>query len=134
MVSNKLTQEVKRHAVVVAIDAKNGDGDTARFLEVARSSLHEVRKGLDVCSEVVSPVAKNETQRTVSGHQNLYSVSAELYRCEYAMWGIRTFTTNQYAMKKVQFMPAHVPGQQLLQAKELMKKLKHPEETVILIF
>lgn len=82
MVSNKLTQEVKRHAVVVAIDAKNGDGDTARFLEVARSSLHEVRKGLDVCSEVVSPVAKNETQRTVSGHQNLYSVSAELYRCE----------------------------------------------------
>lgn len=82
MVNNKQTLEVKRHAVVITIHAKYGDGETACFMQVTRSFVHEVRKGLDVCSEVVSPVTKNETQRTVSGHQNLYSVATELYRCE----------------------------------------------------
>jgi len=41
MEDNKLTQEMKRHAVIVAIHANHSDLEISRFLKVARSFVNK---------------------------------------------------------------------------------------------
>lgn len=42
-----LTQEMKRHAVTVAICAKHTDLEISNFLNCARSFVHKVRRELE---------------------------------------------------------------------------------------
>ena len=42
-----LTNELKRHAVIVALKANHGGLEIARFLKVARSFVHKIREELE---------------------------------------------------------------------------------------
>jgi hypothetical protein len=44
MTDIQLTQEMKRHAVIVALNAKHSDLEISRFLKVARSFVFKVRR------------------------------------------------------------------------------------------
>ena len=60
MEDNKLTQEMKRHAVIVAIHANHSDLEISQFLNVARSFVHKVRRRLEVSDDNVESVAKRK--------------------------------------------------------------------------
>ena len=62
MEDNKLTQEMKRHAVIVAIHAKNSNFEISQFFNVARSFVHEVRRELEASDSNVGRVAKRRKQ------------------------------------------------------------------------
>ena len=47
MEDNKLTQEMKRHAVIVAIHANHSDLEISEFFKFARSFVHKVRRELE---------------------------------------------------------------------------------------
>ncbi|XP_036369808.1 zinc finger protein 22-like [Octopus sinensis] len=51
-----LTNEMKRHAVIVALIANHGDLEISRFLKVARSFVHKIRCELEKEDGNVSPV------------------------------------------------------------------------------
>ena len=55
-----LTQEMKRHAVIVALTAKHTDLEISNFLNVARSFVYKVRMELEINDGNVSPVAKRK--------------------------------------------------------------------------
>ena len=46
MADNNITDEMKRHVVIVSIKVENSDSKIARFLKVTRSFVCKVRKEL----------------------------------------------------------------------------------------
>ncbi|XP_014784953.1 tRNA (guanine-N(7)-)-methyltransferase isoform X1 [Octopus bimaculoides] len=60
MADTMLTQEMKRHAVIVAICAERSDLEIANFLNVARSFVHKVRTELEASGGNVSIVSKRK--------------------------------------------------------------------------
>ena len=58
MADNKLTQEIKRQVVIVAIIAEHNDLQIAQFLKVARSFVFKVCKELEDNDGQISPVTK----------------------------------------------------------------------------
>ena len=149
MANYQLTHEMKRHAVIVAIHAKHSDVEIARFLEVARSFVHKVRKELEASSGDMSPVAKRKkasqrsdsirTPQFVQRVQNIIdanpgtsmrAISRDLQVSEGTIRNVvhEDIRYKSYVMRKGQFMSAHTQEQRLLRAKRLLNKLKHPEE------
>ncbi|XP_036370217.1 uncharacterized protein LOC118768217 [Octopus sinensis] len=55
-----LTNEMKRHAVIVALIANHGDLEISRFLKVARSFVHKIRCELEKEDGNASPVSKRK--------------------------------------------------------------------------
>ena len=80
MENNKVTQEMKRHAVIVAIHAKHSDLEISQFFNVARSFVHKVRRELEASDGNVESVAKHRKHkpRSDTEHQTLYSNSRTL--------------------------------------------------------
>ena len=66
MDGNKLTHEMKRHAVIVAIHANHSDLEISEFLNLARSFVHKVRRELEVSNGNVQSVAKRKTHKARS--------------------------------------------------------------------
>ena len=60
MEDNKLTQEMKRHAVIVAIHAKHSDLEISQFLNVAWSFVHKVRRELEASDGNVEVLPREE--------------------------------------------------------------------------
>ena len=58
MEANKLTQEMKRHAVIFAIHVKHKDLEISQFFNVARSFVHRVRRELEASDSNVECIAK----------------------------------------------------------------------------
>ena len=69
MEDDKLTQEMKRHAVFVAIHAKHSDLEISQFLNVARSFVHKVSRELEASGDNVESVTKL---------RNIYFVQTQL--------------------------------------------------------
>lgn len=59
MTSIKLTQQMKRYTVIVALKAENSDLDITRFLNVARSV--KIRKELKVSDRDTTALAEPQT-------------------------------------------------------------------------
>ena len=81
MEDNKLTQEMKSHAVIVAIHAKHIDLGISRFFNVARSFIHKVRRGLEASDGKVESVSKYiniNLVQTQLEHQSLCNKSRPL--------------------------------------------------------
>ena len=57
----KVTKQMKRHAVIVAIKAQHDDTEIARFLKVARSFVAKVRKHLEAADRDPALAAKRKT-------------------------------------------------------------------------
>ena len=150
-----LTQEMKRHAVIVALAAKHSDLKISNFLHVARSFVHKVRLELEGCDGNVSPVAKrkkhsqcSDTVRTpefIRNVQNIIdenpgrsirSIAKELQVSE---WTIRTVVHQDiryksYVMRKGQFISAKTQENRLMRSKRLLNKVKNPHEHGMLWF
>lgn len=60
MEASNLTQEMKRHAVVIALAANRSDSEIASFLKVTRSFVLKVRNELEASGEDASPVPKQK--------------------------------------------------------------------------
>jgi len=60
MEDNKLTQEIKRHAVIVTIHANHSDLEISQFLEVARLFVHKICRELEASDGNVENVAKRK--------------------------------------------------------------------------
>ena len=58
MEDNKLTQEMKRHAIIVSIHAKHSDLEISQFFNVTRSFVHKFRRELKASNINVESVAK----------------------------------------------------------------------------
>jgi len=148
MEDNKLTQEMKRHAVIVAIHANHSDLEISQFLNVARSFVHKVRRGLEVSDDNVESVAKrkkhegrSDTVRTsqfvqqVQGiidkdpSKSIRAISRDLQVSECTIRRIvhEDIRYKSYVMRKGQFMSAQTREQRFIRAKRLLNKLKHPE-------
>ena len=63
MEDNKLTQEMKRRAVIVAIDAKHSDLEISQFFNVAQSFVHKVRRELEASDGNVESVAERRKHK-----------------------------------------------------------------------
>ena len=63
MEENKLTQEMKRHAVIVAIHAKHSDLEISQFFNVTRSFVHKVRRKLEASDGNVESVANRRKHK-----------------------------------------------------------------------
>ena len=59
---NKLTQKMKKHAVIFAIHAKHSDLEISQFMNVVRSFVHKVRRELEASDGNVESVAKRRKQ------------------------------------------------------------------------
>jgi len=66
MEDNKLTHEMKRYAVIVAIHANHSDLEMFIFLNLARSFVHKVRRELEVSDDNVESVAKRKKHKARS--------------------------------------------------------------------
>ena len=81
MEDNKLTQEMKRHAVIVAVHAKHSNLEISQFFNVTRSFVHKVRRELEASDGNVGSVVKRRKHKPRSDSvrkNNLYSKSRTL--------------------------------------------------------
>ena len=63
MDDNKLTQEMKRHIVIVAMHAKHSHLEISKFFNVARSFVHDVRRELEAFDGNVESVDKRRKHK-----------------------------------------------------------------------
>ena len=151
----KVTQEMKRHAVIVAICAKHTDLEISNFLNCARSFVHKVRRELEASAGDVETVAKrkrheerSDTTRNTQFVQQVQEIVDE--NPSKSMRAIaRDFNVSEglirrvvhedlryksYVMRRGQFMSAQTRNQRLIRGKRLLSKLKHPEVPNMLWF
>ena len=58
MTNRMLTNGIKRDAVIMTLKADHGDLEIARFLRVARSFVHKIRKELEKENDNVMSASK----------------------------------------------------------------------------
>ena len=153
MADNKLTHEMKRHAVIVAIMAQHTDLQIAQFLKVARSFVYKVRKELEVSDGKISAVAKRKKSQERSDsirtpefiqhvqnivderpHKSMRSIATDLGVSEATIRRTvhQDIRYKSYVMRKGQFMSETTKENRLVRSKRLLNKLKHPAEQGIL--
>ncbi|CAB3231711.1 unnamed protein product [Arctia plantaginis] len=68
MEDNKLIQEIKRHAVIVALRAIHSDLEISGCLKVARSFVHKVRQELEASGDDVETRNTKHVQTVLEHH------------------------------------------------------------------
>ncbi|XP_011068611.1 PREDICTED: uncharacterized protein LOC105154645 isoform X1 [Acromyrmex echinatior] len=155
MDGNKLTHEMKRHAVIVAIHANHSDLEISEFLNLARSFVHKVRRELEVSNGNVQSVAKRKTHKARSDtvrtsqfvqqvqgiidedpSKSIRAISRDLQVSECTIRRIvhEDIRYKSYVMRKGQFMSARTREQRFIRAQRLLSKLKHSEISDMLWF
>ncbi|XP_025161066.1 uncharacterized protein LOC112589993 [Harpegnathos saltator] len=151
----KITQEMKRHAVIIAICAKHTDLEISNFLNCARSFVHKVRRELEASAGDVETVAKrkkheerSDTTRNTqfvqqvqeivdeSSSKSMRAIARDLNVSESLIRRVvhEDLRYRSYVMRRGQFMSAQTRKQRLIRGKRLLDKLKHPEVPNILWF
>ncbi|XP_012058553.1 PREDICTED: uncharacterized protein LOC105621701 [Atta cephalotes] len=149
MEDNKLTHEMKRHAVIVAIHANHSDFEISIFLNLAGSFVHKVRRELEVSDDKRKKhKACSDTVRTsqfvqqVQGiidedpSKSIRAISRDLQISECTIRRIvhEDIRYKSHVMRKGQFMSAHTRKQRFIRAQRLLCKLKHSEISDMLWF
>ena len=150
-----LTQEMKRHAVLVAISAQHSDSEIASFLNVARSFVFKVRHELKTSGGDISSVAKrkkhsrrSDTIRTPDFVQqvreavdedpgrSMRSIAQHMDVAERTVRRVisESLRYKSYVMRRGQFMSDLTKENRVLRGKRLLNKLKRPEEPGMLWF
>ena len=66
-----LTNEIKKHSVIEAVKAYDGDLEIACFLRVARSFVHKIHKELEKENDNITSVSKpKKTSHTFQFNEN----------------------------------------------------------------
>ena len=86
-----LTNDMKRHAVIVVLNADHGDLEIVRFLRVARSFVHKMHKELEKENgDLMSESKRKNIPRVLIQweHLNLFiKLSRQLRKTEVNQWG-----------------------------------------------
>lgn len=155
MAEPRLTQQMKRHAVIVSLAAGHSDSEIAAFLNVARSFVFKVRRELDAASGDVATVShrkrhcrRSDITRTpefISSVQaaidedpgkSIRALGRELQVDEATIRRVvhEDLRYKSYVMRRGQFMSEKTRENRVTRAKRLLNKLKHPEEPGMLWF
>lgn len=134
MEDNNLSQEMKKHAVIVAIYANHSDLEISQFLKVARSFVHKVRRELEAPDDDVENVAKRkkherrsdsvrtpqfvqQVQVIIDGNlsKSIRIIARDLHVSECTIRRIvhEDIQYKSYAMRRGQFMSAQTRDQRL---------------------
>ena len=70
MTDSMLTNEMKRHAVIMALKVDHGDLEIAYFLRITRLFIHKIRKELEKENDNVMSVSKQKTFHTFQFNEN----------------------------------------------------------------
>ena len=145
MADTQLTQEMKRHAVIVALKAEHSDLEISRFLKVARSFVYKVRKELEAKNGNVSPVSKckkhskrsditrtlefiQQVQQTIDDNprKSMTSLAKEFHVSEGTIRKVvhEDIRYKSFVMRKGQFMSEKTKENRLIRSKRLLNKLK----------
>ena len=155
MEDNKLTQEMKRHAVIVVIHTKHSDLEISQFFNVTRPFVHKIRRELEASDGNVENVAKHRKHKPRSDavrtpqfvqqvqdiidEDPLISIRAFSRDLQVSEFLIRRSVHEDIrykscVMRRGQFMSAQTREQRFIRAKRLLNKVKHPEISDILGF
>ena len=147
MAENQITQNMKRHTVLVALKAERSDLEIARFLKVARSFVHKVRQDLQSDNGTVSKTAKRkenstrfdkirtddfvkEIKQTVDANprNSMRSLAKHYKVSEGTIRNVvhENMGYKSYALKKGQFLSQKMKENRLLKSKLLLNKFKDP--------
>ena len=150
-----LTQEMKRHAVIVSLKAGHKDLEIARFLKVARSFVYKVRKELEAQDGKVSPVAKRKKHSRCTGsirtpkfiqqvqkdiddnpRRSMRCIAKEHRVSEGTIRNVvhKDIRYKSYVLRKGHFMSEKVKENRLIRSKRLLNKIKNPAEKDVIWF
>ncbi|XP_014473452.1 PREDICTED: uncharacterized protein LOC106743775 [Dinoponera quadriceps] len=137
MEDNKLTQKMKRHAVIVAIHANHSDLEISLFLKVARSFVIKVRRELEASDGNVESIAKSKKHEARSDKvrtsqfvqkvqgiidegpsKSIRAISKDLHVSVCTIRRIinEDIRYKSYAMRRGQFMSAQTREQRFIRA------------------
>lgn len=154
-ISFELTQEMKRHAVIVASAAGHSDFEISNFLNVARSFVNKIRKECLASDRNVSSISKRKTHssrsdivRNINFVQKVQDVIHEspgtsmrniAKRLSVSESTVRRTVHNDlkcksYVMKRRHFVSAKSKEKRLIRSKCLLNKIKHPDHPNMLWF
>ena len=143
----KVTQEMKRHVVIIAICAKHTDLEISNFLNCARSFVHKVRRELEASASDVETIAKlkrheecsditrntqfvQQVQKIVheSPSKSMGAIARDLNVSEGLIRRVvhEDLRYKSYVLCRGHFMSAQTRNQRLIRGKRLLNKLKHP--------
>jgi DDE superfamily endonuclease len=155
MSGSNITQQMKRHAVLVALSANHNDSEIATFLNVSRSFVCKIRNKVIVSDGDVQIVAerKKHSQRfdtirkddfvrkvddiiTVNRSKSIRAIAREINVSESTVRRVvhDDIKYKSYVMRRGHFMSAKNRENRLIRSKRLLNNLKHPEEPNILWF
>ena len=143
-----LTNEIKIHAAIVALKVDHGHLEIARFLRVARSFVHKIRKELEKENDKVTSVSKRKNIPHVPiqwEHPNLFiMLSWKLMKTEIncnKMLHVSEKTIRRsvhddiryksYVIKRGQFIFEKSKENRLNRSRRLLNKLKTPAKATM---
>lgn len=155
MAQSNITQEMKRHAVIVSIAAGHTNSEIAAFLNVARSFVYKVRRELvDARGNVASTSQRKQHSRRSdsirtsefinaiqsaideSPGKSMRALAKDFQVDEATIRRVvhEDLRYKSYVIRRGQFMSQKTRENRVIRARRLLNKLKHPEEPGILWF
>ena len=148
MTDPMLTNEMKRHTVIVLLKADHGDLEIARFLRVARFFVHKIRKELEKENDYVMSVSKRKKHFTRSNSmrtpkfihkveqtidenrgQSMRSIAKKLHVSEKEYSGRHSIQIEHDEERSIYVW--NKKQTRLNRSKRLLNKFKNPAETRI---
>ena len=150
-----ITEEMKRHAVIVALHAGNEAPEVATFLKVDRSFVYKVKRSLDESGGDVQSVAKRKKHSRRSDairdddfiakvqnivgddpSKSIRAIARELQVHHKTVWRCihEDLRYSSYVMRRGQFMTQQTKENRYEKSKKLLCEIKHPEEPKMLWF
>lgn len=148
-----LTQEMKRHAVLVALHAEHSDLEIANFLKVSRQFVYKVRNELVGASGDVNLVSTRKSHSPRSGAirspefveevqkiidddpgKSMRAIAKSLSVSESTVRRIvhKDIVYKSYKLRKGQLLNAKAKENRVIKGRRLLNLLKHPSEPNIL--
>ena len=148
-----ITEEMKRHAVIVTLHAGNEAPEVANFLKVDRSFVYKVKRSLDESGGDVPSVAKRKRHSRRSDavrdddfiarvknivdddpSKSIRAIARELQVHHKTVWRCihEDFRNSSYVMKRGQFMTQQTKENRYEKCKKLLREIRHPEESQML--
>lgn len=150
-----ITEEMKRHAVIVALHAGNKIPEVATFLKVDRSFVYKIKRSLDESGSDAQSVAKRKKHSrrsdSIRDHdfitkvekivdddpsKSIRAIARELQVHHKTVWRCihEDLRYSSYVMRRGQFMTEQTKKNRYEKCQKLLRKIKHPEEPQLLWF
>ena len=155
MASIVLTQQMKRHAVIVALSAGRNPNAIAGFLNVARSFVFKVKSEMEASGDDLASVSERKKHSRRSNitrtaefvdevrdaidadpKKSMRAIAKEKDVSEATIRRVvhEDIRYKSYVMRRGQFLPEKAKENRVIRSRRLLNKLKHPEAPGMLCF